>query len=796
MFRTYTLYAHLALSLFLVTSCSDPSQNNSTLPSQDALADFSGDASVDVLTDVTTDTSGDAAHDLKSPDLDSSLDDTSPDDAAPDMPLPMPCVQDQYVISNVCAACRKGTTNAAGDNALGEDTFCDPVLCGENELVNSNQCVACPVSSTNMAGDDASGEDTSCDAERCPSNTMVFLNQCEPCPDGSTNAAGDDASGGDTSCDPTLCAEGFIVSTNACVSCPVGISNAAGDDASGADTFCDPTPCAEGEYVLANTCVTCPPGTTNDSGDDAARSDTQCDMVFCAENEYVLANTCVGCPADTTNAAGDDASSVDTACQDACAVALGVPCDQFKEAYIKASNTDAQDFFSSSLDFDGDTLVVSARGEDSLSTGINGDQFNDPADFNYGAVYVFQRTGSTWSQQAYIKHPHPIANPAFGVSVAVSGDTIAIGATGDDAPFGGTGDQFNRLTEDSGAVYIYTRSGSTWSQQAYIKASNADKEDYFGSVIDLEGDTLVVGVSNEDSNATGINGNQADNSSPKSGAVYVFQRTGSVWSQEAYLKASNTDSRDEFGFSLALSGNMLAVGALYESSDASNINGDQTSNTLSGSGAVYVFERTGNTWTQQAYVKSFLPYQGDYFGSAVALDGSTLVVTARNEQRRSRGVDGFRAGLSLFRSGAVYVLERAGNTWTQQAYIKPPIATDYNYFGRALAISSNTLFIGSYGKGTFGPGLGFNGGPSPDSAYLDGSVDMYTRTGSTWSNQAHIKATYPGPNDFFGGKLALDGNTLVIGASNEDSSATGINGNQQNDSAESSGAVYVRRIAP
>jgi hypothetical protein len=110
----------------------------------------------------------------------------------------------------------------------------------------------------------------------------------------------------------------------------------------------------------------------------------------------------------------------------------------------------------------------------------------------------------------------------------------------------------------------------------------------------------------EDSNATGINGNQADDSAPDSGAVYVFTRSGGVWSQQAYVKASNTGPGDSFGFSLALSadGNTLAVGAYLENSNATGIGGNQADNSALDSGAVYVFTRSGGVWSQQAYIKA------------------------------------------------------------------------------------------------------------------------------------------------------------------------------------------------
>src|SRR5262249_49575291 len=143
-----------------------------------------------------------------------------------------------------------------------------------------------------------------------------------------------------------------------------------------------------------------------------------------------------------------------------------------------------------------------------------------------------------------------------------------------------------------------------WSQQAYLKASNTGGGDEFGISVAVSGDTVVVGARFEASNATGVNGNQADNSASQSGAAYVFTRSGGVWSQQAYLKASNTEACDRFGWSVAVSGDTVVVGALGESSNATGVNGNQADNSACGSGAASVFPPSGGVWSQQAYLKA------------------------------------------------------------------------------------------------------------------------------------------------------------------------------------------------
>src|SRR6185436_17266168 len=151
---------------------------------------------------------------------------------------------------------------------------------------------------------------------------------------------------------------------------------------------------------------------------------------------------------------------------------------------------------------------------------------------------------------------------------------------------------------------VFVRNGATWTQQAYLKASNTEKFDYFGNSVAVSGDTVVVGAGEESSNATGINGDQNNNSAGGSGAAYVFVRNGTTWTQQAYLKASNTGSTDDFGRSLALTDDTLIVGAPGERSGATGVNGDQSNDNEPFSGAAYVFVRNGTTWTQQAYLKA------------------------------------------------------------------------------------------------------------------------------------------------------------------------------------------------
>ena len=250
------------------------------------------------------------------------------------------------------------------------------------------------------------------------------------------------------------------------------------------------------------------------------------------------------------------------------------------------------------LSSDGNTLAVGSDYESSAATGINGNQ-SDTSAPSAGAVYVFARTGATWTQQAYVKASNTRATAYFGVAVALSsdGNTLAVGSDGESsAATGINGNQSDTSAPSAGAIYVFARTGATWTQQAYVKASNTRATAFFGGAVALssDGNTLAVGSDGESSAATGINGNQSDTSAMNAGAVYVFALSG-TWTQQAYVKASNSAADVGFGFDVALSsdGNTLVVGSPGESSDATGINGNQSDTSATGAGAVYVFSFSG-----------------------------------------------------------------------------------------------------------------------------------------------------------------------------------------------------------
>ncbi len=460
-----------------------------------------------------------------------------------------------------------------------------------------------------------------------------------------------------------------------------------------------------------------------------------------------------------------------------------------QQAYVKASNTGADDVFGYEVAISGDTMVVSAYQEDSNATGVNGNQADDSAP-DSGAAYVFVRSGTVWSQQAYLKASNTDGTDWFGYGVAIMGDTIVVGAPNESSSAPGVnGNHADDSAPDSGAAYVFVRSGTTWSQEAYLKASNTGFGDQFGRSVSISGNTVVVGANFEDSGATGVNGNGADDTVADSGAAYVFVRSGTVWSQQAYLKASNTAAGDWFGLGVAVSRDTVVVGADREDSNATGVNGNQADDSAADSGAAYVFVRSGTAWSQQAYLKASNTDAGDLFGGiSVAISDDTIVVGASDEDSSATGVNGNQADDSEANSGAAYVFVRSGTTWTQQAYVKAS-NTGSDRFGYAVAVSGDAIVAGAAFEASSATGL--NGNQADNSAPWSGAAYVFARTGTTWTQQAYVKASSTGGADRFGHSVDVSGDTVVAGAFFEDSNATGVNGNQADDSTGNSGAAYV-----
>ncbi|HVE52954.1 MAG TPA: integrin, partial [Ramlibacter sp.] len=484
--------------------------------------------------------------------------------------------------------------------------------------------------------------------------------------------------------------------------------------------------------------------------------------------------------------------------------------------YFKASNVDDDDEFGTNvaLSADGSTLAISARGEDSNHRGVlHGAFAENELTFNAGAVYVFGRTDAGWVQQAFLKAANGDGSDHFGDALAISadGNTIVVGTPREDSGQAGvhaTQPADDNGANDAGAVYVFSRSAGTWAQQAYVKASNPENSDLFGLAVAIsaDGSTLAVAAPGEDSDITGVvHGPVADNNlRPTSGAVYLFTLANGAWTQQAYAKASNAGESDLAGTSLALSGNgdLLAVGAAQENSDHTGVRtlpfGDNEG--APDSGAVYLFARAGSTWSQQAHVKGHAVAPGQNFGSAVALsmDGTTLVVGAHNESSNLKGVfaPGTPLNTAAAQSGAVYVFTATAGAWSQQAFIKASNTGGVDHFGNQVAVSAdgNTVVVGAHWRTGTLSGI-FAGTSFTDDAPTDstGAAYVFRRAGTSWTQQAYLKASNNVDEFQFGSSVAVsgDGRTVAVGAIYENGGSSGVQGDQANQTLQSSGAVYL-----
>ena len=567
----------------------------------------------------------------------------------------------------------------------------------------------------------------------------------------------------------------------------------------------------------------------------------------------ILAVGCSGPADEQSSPAAQDATAAVEPTQQPAASAQSVGLTQV--AYIKASNPSFGANFGAggsaigdnavSLSGDGSTLAVGAPFESSASDGIDGDQSDDSL-FGAGAVYVFANEDGSWVQQAYIKASNPGVTDNFGFATSLSadGNTLAVSAHFESsAATGINGDGNDDSLGQSGAAYVFTREGNTWTQQAYIKASNTghvggappidaselagraagpigaigeyryadsygeefDDGDQFGAALALtdDGNKLIVTATAEDSAATGTNGDQMDNSKRSSGAAYLFERDRNTWLQSAYIKPSNPEVDALFGYSAAITadGSRIAVGAYDEDGSVASTNEFQDG-LVRGAGAVYVFDLDGDNWNQIGYLKASNAERGDSLGVAVTIsdDGKTVVATAQDE-------DGLIPGINNIpgpdyqddirpTTGAVYAFaENDDGSWTQQAYIKASNTGAGDVFGSRLALSAdgNVLVVGAQYEDSDAQGIG--GPQDNDAAQEAGAVYLFTRDGETWAQEAYVKGSNTETFDEFGSSVSIssDGSLIAVGAYLEDSAATGAGGDQSDNSMIDSGAVYLFR---
>jgi hypothetical protein len=402
-----------------------------------------------------------------------------------------------------------------------------------------------------------------------------------------------------------------------------------------------------------------------------------------------------------------------------------------EEAFIKASNAEAEDLFGISVALEGDLLVVGAPEEDGESGGVNGDDGNETP--GSGAVYVFRYHDAAWRQEAYLKAEFPTVGDGFGRSVALENG-------------------------ESGAVRI------------------------------------AVGAWHDSNSAVGTNPKQRDSAAANSGAAYVFEYRAGGWVQVSYLKPSNTDFADSFGETIALDGDTLVVGAPLEAGAVGKINGDQANNDAFAAGAAYVFayDLDNDAWYQRSYLKPSTVAADQRFGNAVDVQGDTIVVGAFTEQNSATGVNPPVAEEVAEESGAVFVFTRKGDEWSQQAYLKSSNTDVRDRFGHAVALHGDTLVVGAPLESSGAQMTAAD--QSNNDAAGAGAVYVFSRSDGTWSLEEYLKASNPEPGDNFGAAVAFEGKHLVVGAPYEDSNVGGTTSESgPNNAAIAAGAFYVFR---
>lgn len=327
---------------------------------------------------------------------------------------------------------------------------------------------------------------------------------------------------------------------------------------------------------------------------------------------------------------------------------------------------------------------------------------------------------------------------------------------------------------------LYSNPGEC--QPTYLKASNAESNDFFGISAGISGSTIVIGAPGEDSSATEVNGDETNNSASARGAAYVFIRDQSEnWSQQAYLKVSDWGGfgMPNIGQAVAISGETAVITSpwvLFQAGGAS--------------GRAYVFVRNGEEWAEQEIVGASPGGNGDGFGVSVAISGDTMVVGASFEDSNATGVDGDAVNDLAEQAGAAYVFVRNGDVWTQQAYLKSSNTGAGDRFGESVAISGDTVVVGAPVEASDVTGVDSTSEDN-DLAASAGSAYVFVRDGDAWSQQAYLKASNTGAGDNFGWNVAVDGDTVVVGARKEDSDAGGLNGDGNNDDSDRSGAAYI-----
>lgn len=288
---------------------------------------------------------------------------------------------------------------------------------------------------------------------------------------------------------------------------------------------------------------------------------------------------------------------------------------------------------------------------------------------------------------------------------------------------------------------------------------------YFGIAVAVSGDTMVVGAPGDPGSASGVNGDTGSVDAPWSGAAYIFRRRDGAWMPEAYLKPHRTAPDDNFGSSVAISGDTVVIGAPFEDGGAGGVNNFDEGAVLYNSGAAYVFVRQDGVWSQQAYLKASNLDDADQFGTSVAISGDVIAVGAPGEDSGSTGVSTPGDDNSAEDSGAVYVFRRTGGTWTESAFLKAGHADSGDDFGRTVALGPDPqgepddliLAAGAINEG------GATGDPANNDAPKAGAAWVFEFREGGWEGTAYLKAAEPAARTWWADTVSVGGGLIAVG---------------------------------
>lgn len=433
---------------------------------------------------------------------------------------------------------------------------------------------------------------------------------------------------------------------------------------------------------------------------------------------------------------------------------------------------------------------------------------------------VLDYVPSEWNIKESLSSPNGGNDHFFGQSLSIGEELLAIGAPGENS---NTQSIINKNNLDltnkngfsNGAVYLYRygKSGTPWFQ-SYIKAPNSCEKDRFGYSTAISGNYIVVGAPGESSTSLAIiEGDELSGVTrfgAQNGAVYLYEYHLGQVEMLSYLKAPHGSDEDQFGFSVAGDGNNFLVGAPFEDGGGDTVvNQDEeisVANWREDSGAVYLYSRGEESSQFNSYFKSVNSDNHDQFGTAVAIDQSTVAISAPGEDGSGVSVSGVNLTDADFtdnddneNSGAVYLylFDSVEALWGLQAYIKAPNVSAGDLFGHSLALDGDTLVIGAPGEdgATIEVINGTDLSGANDSGNNNGAVYVFVRSDGIWSLQAYLKAPNSSLCDGFGSSVSISGDTIAIGARDEDSSSITLIGGTDlattNDEGNLNGALYL-----